>query len=215
MKGGERPGGRDRGLALRPRERILTVAIRLFLEEGIGAVGVHRIVDEAEVALMTLYRHFGGKDGVVVAALEQWSAGSVGWLADEVDRCGDDPEARFTGLWAALARRLEAEAGGGSLVVVAAVELRRAPEHPAWKAITEHRRRVRQLLEDLVKPLEVADPPAVAARLQLLVEGAEAAAVAGQRAGALDLGVLADAVLGRPSTSPGRHIGDPGQSAVP
>jgi AcrR family transcriptional regulator len=195
MKGGERPGGRDGGLALRPRERIVATAIRLFLEEGIGAVGVHRIVDEAGVALMTLYRHFGGKDGVVVAALEQWSAGSVGWLADQVDRCGDDPEARFAGLWTALERRLSAEADG-SLVVVAAVEFRRAPGHPAWKAITEHRMAVRQLLEDLVKPLDVADPPAIAVRLQSLAEAAEVAAVAGQRPGTLDLGALADAVLG-------------------
>jgi hypothetical protein len=132
---------------------------------------------------------------VVVAALEQWSAGSVGWLADQVDRCGDDPEARFAALWTALERRLSAEAGG-SLVVVAAVELRRAPGHPAWKAITEHRMAVRQLLEDLVKPLDVADPPAVAVRLQSLAEAAEAAAVAGQPAGAVDLGTLAGAVLG-------------------
>ena len=55
---------------------------------------------------------------------------------------------------------------------------------------------VRQLLEDLVKPLDVADPPAVAVRLQSLAEAAEAAAVAGQRSGALDLGALAGAVLG-------------------
>jgi AcrR family transcriptional regulator len=76
MKEGERPGGPDQ--ALRPRERLLGVAIRLFLEEGIRAVGVHRIVDEAGVAPMTLYRHFGGKEGLVVAALEQWSAESIG-----------------------------------------------------------------------------------------------------------------------------------------
>ena len=55
---------------------------------------------------------------------------------------------------------------------------------------------VRQLLEDLVKPLDVADPPAIAVRLQSLAEAAEVAAVAGQRAGTLDLGALADAVLG-------------------
>ena len=195
MKGREQPGSRDARRALRPHERILATAIRLFLEEGIGAVGVHRIVDEAGAALMTLYRHFGGKDGMVVAALEQWSAGSIAWLVDEVDRYGDDPEARFAGLWTVLERRLSAAAGGGSLIVVAAVELRREPEHPAWKAIAEHRAGMRQLLEDLVKPLEVADPPAVAARLQLLVEGAETAAVAGQPAGALDLLVLADAAL--------------------
>jgi AcrR family transcriptional regulator len=188
-----RPDRRDR--ALRPRERVLATAIRLFLEEGIRAVGVHRIVDEAGVALMTLYRHFGDKDGLVVAALEEWSAGSVGWLADAVDRCGDDPEARFAGLWAALERRLGAEAGGGSLVMVAGVEFRGMPDHPVWKVIAEHRMAVRHLLEDLVKPLDVADPLATAARLQLLVEGAEAATISGQPAGALDLGARADAVL--------------------
>lgn len=57
-------------MRLRPRERILAVATRLFLEEGIQAVGVARIVEEAQVAPMTLYRQFGGKDGVVVAVLE-------------------------------------------------------------------------------------------------------------------------------------------------
>ena len=39
-----------------PRERILAVATRLFLEEGIQAVGVARIVEEAQVAPMTRRR---------------------------------------------------------------------------------------------------------------------------------------------------------------
>ena len=190
MKDRGRPGGRDP--ALRPRERLLGVAIRLFLEEGIRAVGVHRIVDEAGVAPMTLYRRFGGKEGLVVAALEQWSAESIGCLVDQVDRCGDDPEARFGELWAALVGRLSAE-GGGSLVVIAAVEFRRARDHPAWAAIDQHRMAVRQLLEDLVKPLEVPDPAAVAARLQLLVEAAEALAVVGEAVDGLGLQELAEA----------------------
>jgi AcrR family transcriptional regulator len=171
-----RDAGNGPGRGRQARDRILAVATRLFLEEG-TLVGVDRIVEEAGAALMTLYRHFGDKDGLVLAVLEQWSAERVGWLADQVDRCGDDPEARFAGLWAALERRLGEEAGG-SLAVIAAVELRGVPRHPAWKAIAEHRKAVRQLLEDLVKPLEAADPPALAARLQLLVEAAEAAAVA-------------------------------------
>ena len=91
-------------------------SVGLFLQEGIQAVGVARIVEQAGVAPMTLYRHFGGKDGLVVAVLEQ-----------------------------------------------------------------------------LVKPLDVTDPPAVAARLQLLVEGAEAVAVAGGPVGAPDLRALSEA----------------------
>ena len=54
------------------------------------------------MAQMTLYRHFGGKDGVVAAAVEQWSAWRLGWLKDRLDGCGDDPEARFAVLWEAL-----------------------------------------------------------------------------------------------------------------
>ena len=127
-----------------------------------------------------------------MAALEQWSAESIGWLADQVDRCDDDPEARFAGMWTALERRLGPGAGG-SPIMLAAIELRRAPGHPAWKAIADHRMAVRQLLEDLVKPLDVPDPPALVARLQVLVEGAEALAAAGEPAGALDLPALAAA----------------------
>ncbi|HEV8373688.1 MAG TPA: helix-turn-helix domain-containing protein, partial [Actinomycetota bacterium] len=43
----------------RPRERILTTATELFRQEGIAAVGVNRIIADAEVAPMTLYRQFG------------------------------------------------------------------------------------------------------------------------------------------------------------
>jgi AcrR family transcriptional regulator len=174
-------------MALRPRDRVIAAAIRLFLEEGIQAMGVARIVKEAGVAQMTLYRHFDGKDGVVAAAVEQWGAWWRGWILDQVDSCGDDPEARLAGLWMALEARLRSEDVGGSLVVVAAVELRRVPEHPAWKAIAEHRMATRQLLDDLVKPLHEHRPADLAGRMHLLVEGAEAAAVAGAPLGSLDL----------------------------
>jgi AcrR family transcriptional regulator len=183
-------------MTLRPRERIVAAATRLFLEEGIQAVGMARIIGEAGVAQMTPYRQFGGKDGVIVAALEQWCSEWMSWLLDEVDRCGDDPEARFAGLWEALERRFGSPEFRGSLAVVAAVELRRAPDHPAWKVIAQQEMAVRQLLEDLVKPLEVADPPALAARLQLLIDGAAVAATAGVPVSALGLRALADAARG-------------------
>lgn len=180
-------------MALRPRDRIVTAAIRLFLEEGIQAVGVARIVQAAGVAQMTLYRHFGGKDGVVAAAVEQWGAWWRGWILDRVDGCGDDPEARLAGLWTALEARLLSEDLSGSLVVVAAVELRRVPQHPAWRAIAEHRMATRQLLEDLVKPLHEDRPADLAGRMHLLVEGVEAAAVAGAPLGSLDLRAIFEA----------------------
>jgi hypothetical protein len=166
-------------MMLRPRDRILAEATRLFLEEGNQAVGVARIVEEAQVAPMTL---------------EQWSLEWTGWLVDQLDRCGDDPEARLTGLSAVLEKELHSGEHAGSLAVLAAIELRRAPEHPAWKAIAEHRMAMRRLFEDLLKPLDVTDPAAVAVRLLLLIEGAEAVAVGGGLVGALELRALSEAV---------------------
>ena len=86
-----RPVCGDRDAPVKPRDRIVAAAVRLFLEEGIQAVGMARIIKEAGVAQMTPYRQFGGKEGVVVAAIEQWSSWWIGGLLEQVDRCGDDP----------------------------------------------------------------------------------------------------------------------------
>jgi AcrR family transcriptional regulator len=184
----------DQGPRAKPRDRIVDAAVRLFLEEGIQAVGVARIVREAEVAQMTLYRHFGGKDGVVVAAVRRWSERRLRWVVEQVDRYDADPEARFAALWEALEQRAEPGEPEGSLVAVAAVELRRDPRHPAWTAIAAHRTALRRLVEDLVAPLGVADPRLLTERLCLLVEGVEAAAVAGERARGVYLRTLSEAV---------------------
>ncbi len=53
------------------RERILATADRLFYDEGIHGVGIHRIVEEAGVTRVTLYRHFPSKDHLIAAYLER------------------------------------------------------------------------------------------------------------------------------------------------
>jgi AcrR family transcriptional regulator len=58
----EHPGGNRPVAAARPRERIVDAAMRLFDQEGITGVSVGRVTREADVAQMTLYRHFDGKD---------------------------------------------------------------------------------------------------------------------------------------------------------
>ena len=53
------------------RERLLGTADRLFYHEGVGAVGIERVLAEAGAAKASLYQHFGGKDRLVAAALER------------------------------------------------------------------------------------------------------------------------------------------------
>jgi AcrR family transcriptional regulator len=53
------------------RLRLLTTAARIFYAEGIHAVGVDRLVAEAKVTRATFYRHFPGKEDLVLAYLRE------------------------------------------------------------------------------------------------------------------------------------------------
>lgn len=54
-----------------PRDRLLDTAAALFYREGINGVGVDRVLAEAGVTRATMYRHFAGKEALVVAYLER------------------------------------------------------------------------------------------------------------------------------------------------
>jgi AcrR family transcriptional regulator len=157
-------------VSVKPHDRILATATRLFLREGIKAVGMTRIASEADVAPMTIYRQFGDKDRLVAAVVEHSSTKALQSLAaDEIH---------------------------GSLMTSVATELRASIHHPARKAVEAHRLAMQQLLEDLTRRVGAVDPPRLAAQLQFLVEGAMAATMVDQwPAGADGVRALADAAL--------------------
>jgi AcrR family transcriptional regulator len=159
-----------------PRERLLTTATTLLDREGIQSVGINRLIAEAGVALMTLYRQFGDKDTLVAASLEHWSTDWLQWLTEQLDRRGDDPRARFNGLFDALGDWFTSEDFHGSFIASAATELRGELDHPAHRVIEGHRLAMRQLLEDLAKAAGADDPSALATQLQVLIDGAIAMA---------------------------------------
>jgi len=180
----------------RPRDRIISAATRLFNREGIRGVGVNQIIEEADVAPMTLYRQFGGKDQLVAATVGQWSAQWLRWLNTDVERRGGDPEQRLAALWDALEYWFAAEDFRGSFVDNTASELRGAPDHPAHEMISAHRAAMHQLLEDLAERTGATDPARLTAQLQVLVDGAvAAAAVDRQPAVAPGVRALASAAL--------------------
>lgn len=53
------------------RQRLIDTAYARFKRHGFHAVGVDRVIAEAEVAKMTLYRNFPSKDDLIVAVLDQ------------------------------------------------------------------------------------------------------------------------------------------------
>lgn len=179
-----------------PHDRILDAATRLFYQKGVQTVGVNLVIAEADVAPMTLYRQFGSKDELVAATLEQWSTIWLHQLREAVDRFEDDQTAGFERLWTALEGWFLTEEFHGSFVTNIATELRDRPDHPAQKVIAAHRMAMRQLLEDLAKTAGAHDTQRLAGRLQIVIDGAiAAAAIDGWPTIAGPVRRLADAVL--------------------
>jgi AcrR family transcriptional regulator len=180
----------------RPRDRILDTATRLFYQDGIQAVGVSQIIDQAEVAPMTLYRQFHGKDELVAATLEQWSAQWLDRLGDRLGGRDGERRAALAALWDSLEDWFASEDFRGSFVANAAAELRSRPDHPAHKVIAAHRTAMRRLLEGIAELQGARDPAAVAAQLEILVDGAVAVAVVDRRpAAAASARALAETAL--------------------
>ena len=159
--------------------------MRLFDQEGVAGVGVERITDEADVAQMTLYRHFDGKDELVAAAVDRWSARWLRWLEAAVDGPDDDPGTRFAALWDALAKWFAGEDYRGSFVANAASELRGQPGHPVHHVVAGHHLALRRLLGHLAECAGVDDPAGLVTQLHLLVEGATALSLVDDRLAAV------------------------------
>ena len=68
------------------RDRLLEAADRLFYQEGVRAVGIDRLLAEADAAKASLYQHFGCKDQLVASYLERRTvdarASIAAYLAD-------------------------------------------------------------------------------------------------------------------------------------
>jgi hypothetical protein len=133
---------------------------------------------------------------LVAAALQRWSDRWLGGLREQVDRRGDDPTARFAGLWDALEGWVANEGVHGSFIASAATELRGQPGHPAHRVVDAHRLALCRLLEELVEAAGAHDPAGLAAQLQVLIEGAIAFPMADRRMAIARARVLAAIALG-------------------
>src|SRR5436190_9976623 len=67
----KKPGKRAKSSEIGVRDRLLDAADRLFYREGVRAVGIDRVLAEADAAKASLYQHFGSKDQLVASYLER------------------------------------------------------------------------------------------------------------------------------------------------
>jgi AcrR family transcriptional regulator len=179
------------------RKRILYTAYDLFSRHGIQATGIDRIVAEAQVAKMTLYRHFASKDELVLAVFElREELWTHGWLEYEVHRRARAPVARLLAIFDVFDEWFRREGYEGCLFTNSLLET--TGQNPVvFAASVAKRANIRHFVRDLVREAGAREPEDLARKWQLLMTGAIVAATEGDAGSARRARALAELLLSR------------------
>jgi AcrR family transcriptional regulator len=139
------------------------VAALLFYRDGIHAVGVDRIAEEAGVTKRTLYHHYASKDDLIAAALR---------VSPIVTFPGQGaPTERIIGAFTAMKDFLASTDFRGCPYIFFTAELvdRR---HPARHIVQRRVAKRREWFLQMTKAAGARDPLALAEQLDVLFDGA-------------------------------------------
>src|ERR1051325_5475456 len=156
------------------RDRLLTVAIDLFYRHGFAAIGIDQIIETVGVTKTTFYKHFEGKDDLMVAAVkrrDEWE--SMAWDRAVRKVAGDDPERRLLAIIDVMDLWFNDPDFHGCMFLNTAVEFPN-PHDPIHQAAAAYKRKTRDFRRDLARAAgaDAAGAEAFADCYTALIEGA-------------------------------------------
>ncbi|MFF7364293.1 TetR family transcriptional regulator [Streptomyces sp. NPDC008125] len=154
------------------RARLLSTATRIFYAEGIHSVGVDRIVAEAQVTRATLYRHFQGKEELILAYLGE--ADRQLRAQAEAAQAGEESAAdKIRAVCRTITAGIRSPGFRGCAFLNAAAEYP-DPEHPVHRAVLAHRQWFLDTVTGLLAGTGATPAEAAGRHLVLLRDGAMA-----------------------------------------
>ncbi len=158
------------------RDHLVDTALELFYRDGYHATGIDKVLGEAGVARMTLYKHFKSKDDLILAALRRRDEQFRAWFARAVERGGETPKRRLLAIFDVLedwfaGKAFPGQPFAGCAFINATAEFGK-PGDPVQRAAAEHKQLLLEFTRDLAAQAGAADPEALARDLMLLGEGA-------------------------------------------
>jgi AcrR family transcriptional regulator len=158
------------------RERILDTAYELFSRRGIRGVGIDEVVERADVAKATLYRHFPSKDELVIAFLQlreqRWTRE---WVEAEARRRGDTPEEQLLAIFDLFDGWFREDGFEGCSFINVLLEMNDLG-HPLGKACVLHLENIRAIVGGLAEEAGIEDTDGFARSWHILMKGSIVAA---------------------------------------
>jgi AcrR family transcriptional regulator len=172
----ERPIGLNEPPQRDARTRILDSAYELFSARGVRGVGIDAIIERSGVARMTLYRHFGSKDELVLAFLEQreehWTRR---WLQAEVERRAAAPAERLLAVFDVFDEWFRRDDFEGCSFINVMLETADAADS-TYRASVSYLAGIRHFLEGLARQAGIANADNFARQWHILMKGSIVAA---------------------------------------
>lgn len=157
-------------------DQILIAAGALFYREGIRAVGIDRIIEEAKVAKATLYRHFPSKDHLVAAYLQDRHDRVIRSLQEVLDAT-EAPRDQIKLIFERLYEKADSPEFRGCAFALAVAE--HGDSERVVSIARTHKKTVRDIFRTIMSKADVRLDQA-SAHLSLLYEGALATVAVGR-----------------------------------
>lgn len=162
-----------------PRERILDTAYELFAQRGVQPVGINEIIARTGVAKATLYRHFPGKDELVLAFLaEREQRWTLEFIRDQAQARGNTPTERLLGIFDVLHDWFARTDYEGCSFINVLLEF--GPSHPAGQAGIRYLQHIRELIHRWAAQARLREVEEFTHSFHILMKGAIIAAAEGE-----------------------------------
>jgi AcrR family transcriptional regulator len=158
------------------REQLIETAMRLFYTDGFNATGIDRIIAEAGVARMTLYKHFKSKNDLILAVLRRRDEEFRDWFERSIEARARRPQDRLLAMFDVLQEWFEGKAFPGMVFsgcafINACAEFS-DPKNPAHQIAAEHKNRLLDYVTRIARQARANAPEQLARQLMLVAEGA-------------------------------------------
>ena len=172
-------------IAVEKHRHIVATAYSLFKRDGFHATGIDKIIAEADVAKMTMYRHFPSKDRLIVEVLD-WRAERFNRQLDRLTEAAATPQEKVAAIFDWHERWFDSEDFYGCLFQHALAEFGE-PDHVVRQAAMRQKQDLQRRIKGiLAQAMPARRAERVATALSMLIEGATVLARMGQGKAALD-----------------------------
>ncbi|HJZ22123.1 MAG TPA: helix-turn-helix domain-containing protein [Bradyrhizobium sp.] len=152
-------------------DRIIAAASKLFYSEGIRAVSVDAVAEQAGVTKRTLYYHFRSKDDLVAAYLAARDQPNLALFKQWFDEANGSVAAKVQNIFVNLARSARHPKWRGCGFLRTTAELANLPGHPAIRIGAAHKKKFENWLRDVFEAEGMRDPSQLSRQILLLLDG--------------------------------------------